>query len=75
MTEKRIRDGQDAQMVFENPLVIKALTNVKWWLPTDFDKHNWKDERIYHQQGAALKFKQVNKYDGKWKLLEQEERR
>ena len=65
MTEKeeQIRDGQDAQMVLENPLVINAFNQIlndgyQQWIST---KATEKDEResLYHQQLAALKFKQV----------------
>ena len=79
MTEKeeQIRDGQDAQMVLENPLVINAFNQIlndgyQQWIST---KATEKDEResLYHQQIAALKFKQVliNTMENA-KLLEQE---
>ena len=79
MTEKeeQIRDGQDAQMVLENPLVINAFNRIlndgyQQWIST---KATEKDEResLYHQQIAALKFKQVliNTMEN-GKLLEQE---
>ena len=62
MTEKeeQIRDGQDAQMVLENPLVINAFNQIlndgyQQWIST---KATDKDEResLYHQQIAAYKF-------------------
>ena len=79
MTEKeeQIRDGQDAQMVLENPLVINAFNQIlndgyQQWIST---KATEKDEResLYHQQIAALKFKQVliNTMEN-GKLLEEE---
>ena len=79
MTEKeeQIRDGQDAQMVLENPLVINAFNQIlndgyQQWISA---KATEKDEResLYHQQIAALKFKQVliNTMEN-GKLLEQE---
>ena len=79
MTEKeeQIRDGQDAQIVLENPLVINAFNQIlndgyQQWISR---KATQKDEResLYHQQIAALKFKQVliNTMEN-GKLLEQE---
>ena len=81
MTEKeeQIRDGQDAQMVLENPLVINDFNQIlndgsQQWIST---KATETDEResLYHQQIAALKFKQVliNTMEN-GKLLEQEKK-
>ena len=79
MTEKeeQIRDGQDAQNILENILVINAFNQILNYSYQQqiSTKATEKDEResLYHQQIAALKFKQVlinTRENGK--LLEQE---
>ena len=75
--EEQIRDGQNAQVILENPLVVGAFNKIlnegyQQWIST---KATEQDEReaLYHQQIAALKFKQVliNTIEN-GKLLEEE---
>jgi|TARA_B100000073_G_C23274524_1_gene387859 hypothetical protein len=75
--DKQIKDGQDAQIILDDPLVIGAFNKIlnegyQQWIST---KAIDKDEReaLYHQQIAALKFKQVliNTIEN-GKLLEEE---
>ena len=78
--EEQIRDGQNAQVILENPLVVGAFNKIlnegyQQWIST---KAIDKDEReaLYHQQIAALKFKQVliNTIEN-GKLLEEERKK
>jgi|TARA_R100000084_G_C4601806_1_gene123623 hypothetical protein len=75
--EQEINDGREAKTILENPLVINAFNQIlnegyQQWIST---KATEKEEResLYHQQIAALKFKQVlvNTMEN-GKILEQE---
>ena len=75
--EKQIRDGQDAKMILEHPLVVNCFTQIlnsgyQEWISTKADEQD-KRETLYHDQLAALKFKQVliNTMEN-GKLLEEE---
>ena len=80
MTKKeQIRDGQDAKNILENPLVINAFNQIlnegyQKWISTKATENDER-EALYHQQIAALKFKQVliNTMEN-GKLLEEEEK-
>ncbi len=80
MTKKeQIRDGQDAKNILENPLVINAFNQIlnegyQQWISTKATENDER-EALYHQQIAALKFKQVliNTMEN-GKLLEEEEK-
>ena len=59
--EEQIRDGQDAKLILENPLVIGAFNSIlnetyQKWLSTKAEEQDLR-ESLYHQQIAALKFK------------------
>ena len=75
--EKEIRDGQDAKMILEHPLVINCFnqilnTGYQEWISTKPEDQE-KRETLYYGQIAALKFKQVliNTMEN-GKLLEEE---
>ena len=80
MTKKaQIRDGQEAKNILENPLVINAFNQIlnegyQQWISTKATENDER-EALYHQQIAALKFKQVliNTMEN-GKLLEEEEK-
>tara|TARA_R100001443_G_scaffold22280_2_gene34497 strand:+ start:514 stop:774 length:261 start_codon:yes stop_codon:yes gene_type:complete len=75
--EEQIRDGQDAENILENPLIVNAFNQIlndgyQQWISTKSEDKDIR-ESLYHQQIAALKFKQVliNTMEN-GKLLEQE---
>ena len=80
MTKKeQIRHVQDAKNILENPLVINAFNQIlnegyQQWISTKATENDER-EALYHQQIAALKFKQVliNTMEN-GKLLEEEEK-
>ena len=79
MTTKneQIKDGQDAQSLLESPLIVSAFNKIlnegyQQWISTKAIENDER-EALYHQQIAALKFKQVliNTVEN-GKLLEEE---
>ena len=75
--EQEINDGREAKTILENPLVINAFNQIlnegyQQWISTKATESNER-EALYHQQIAALKFKQVlvNTMEN-GKILEQE---
>tara|TARA_R100000458_G_C8039544_1_gene91482 strand:- start:125 stop:382 length:258 start_codon:yes stop_codon:yes gene_type:complete len=75
--DQEIKDGQDAQLILESPLVVNAFNQIlnegyQKWISTKATENDER-EALYHQQIAALKFKQVliNTMEN-GKILEQE---
>ena len=75
--DQEIKDGQDAQLILESPLVVNAFNQIlnegyQKWISTKATENDER-EALYHQQVAALKFKQVliNTMEN-GKILEQE---
>jgi hypothetical protein len=61
--DKQIQEGQRAKELLENPMVSNALNNIlndgyQSWISTEASDSKAR-ETLYHQQIAALKFKQV----------------
>tara|TARA_R110001592_G_C12782510_1_gene715167 strand:- start:380 stop:637 length:258 start_codon:yes stop_codon:yes gene_type:complete len=61
--EKQIQEGHKAKELLENPMVSNALNNIlnegyQSWISTEASDSKAR-ETLYHQQIAALKFKQV----------------
>jgi len=79
MTEKdkQIKEGQDAKMLLENPLLVGAFNQIlnegyQQWISTKPEEKEAR-ESLYHGQIAALKFKGVLiKTMENGQLLEQE---
>lgn len=79
MTEKdkQIKEGQDAKMLLENPLLVGAFNQIlnegyQQWISTKPEEKEAR-ESLYHGQIAALKFKSVLiKTMENGQLLEQE---
>ena len=77
--EEQIRDGQNAQVILENPLVVGAFNKIlnegyQQWIST---KVTDQDEReaLYHQQIAALNLNNLINTMENGKLLEEEVKR
>tara|TARA_R100001460_G_scaffold17739_1_gene37961 strand:+ start:329 stop:589 length:261 start_codon:yes stop_codon:yes gene_type:complete len=79
MTEKdkQIKEGQDAKMLLENPVLVGAFNQIlnegyQQWISTKPEDKEQR-ETLYHGQIAALKFKGVLvKTMENGQLLEQE---